>query len=110
MRGTATRVSLSEARSDDGPVRPISVRLRATRRGLQWRTGLLGGRRLIEWHRILSWSVGRDTAEDAPRHTHVLRVEHIGGVVECRTRGPFGLIALIEMRTAMRLRLRRLLK
>jgi hypothetical protein len=85
-------------RENLGP--PFVGSVRATRRGLRWhRRWSMTERR---WDRVRTCTAGTDHRPGVLPHTHRLEVEHDDGVLEISLRGPWGALALVELRDSIR--------
>jgi hypothetical protein len=74
----------------------------AGRRGLYWhrRWSLL--ERLVPWSDVRTCSAGPDRRLGVARHTQRLVVEHADGMLEVILFGPWGAIALADLRDRIR--------
>jgi len=76
--------------------------VRPGRGGLRWRR--LWSLRFdrVRWDQVRSTTIERDRRPGVARHTIRLVVEHEGGLLEVMLRGPWGAIALAELRDTIR--------
>lgn len=76
--------------------------VRASRRGLRWHRLWSLRERRIRWDLVRACTAERDLRLGVPRHTIRLVVEHEGGLLEVMLRGPWGALALAELRDRIR--------
>lgn len=69
---------------------------------LRWRRIWSMRSRRVRWDRIRSCTVERDRRPGVARHTIRLALEHEDGLLEVMLRGPWGAIALAELRDRIR--------
>lgn len=74
----------------------------AGRRGLRWRARWSAHAHHIRWAAVVSCVAGRDQRLGVERHSHRLVLDVDGGMVEVMLRGPWGALALVELRDAVR--------